>query len=75
MKWVTGPGVCEGSDLKVQMHEGYQETGGYDLVEGMTRTEGSCCDDEKGTSYTCSPSPSSLFKSRAWTHSFVYFCL
>jgi len=55
-------GVCEGSDLKVQMHEGYQETGGYDLVEGMTRTEGSCCDDEKGTSYTCSPSPSSLFK-------------
>jgi hypothetical protein len=55
-------GVCEGSDLKVQMHEGYQETGGYDLVEGMTRTGGSCCDDEKGTSYTCSPSPSSLFK-------------
>merc|ERR1719213_1625595 len=55
-------GVCEGSDLKVQMHEGYQETGGYDLVEGLTRTEGSCCDDEKGQSYTCSPSPSSLFK-------------
>lgn len=53
-------GVCGGDDLRVILHEGYEDTGGYD-VEGVVPKSGSCCADEHGAAYSCQQTPASRY--------------
>lgn len=47
-------GVCAGTDVRVRLHEGYVDTGRYDLL-GVDRLSGAtaCCADEEGTAHVC----------------------
>lgn len=56
-------GVCDGSDLSVVLHTGYEETGGYDLEGVKTISNAACCPDENGKAYSCQGTDmSALFK-------------
>lgn len=45
-------GVCGGTDVVVHFHDGYESTGGYDVL-GTEAVSAGCCSDEHGTQYTC----------------------
>lgn len=55
-------GVCDGTDLRVTLHSGYEETGGYDLESAVTLTNQTCCNDQTGAAYSCQPGASPLFQ-------------
>lgn len=46
-------GICAGTDLRPAFHDGYEVTGGYDVL-GVEKLEAlPCCADQHGTAYTC----------------------
>lgn len=47
-------GVCDGTDLTVQFHEGYTEHGRYSVLGTETKLARSCCHDEVGQAFSCS---------------------
>jgi len=55
-------GVCEGTDLRVKLHTGYEDTGGYDLDSSLTRAGDGCCTSEMGQAFSCQAGPSEHFK-------------
>jgi len=55
-------GVCDGTDLRVKLHKGYEDTGGYDLDSAVTHTMQPCCTSEMGQAFSCQAGPSDVFK-------------
>jgi len=61
-KLVEPYGVCDGTDIVASFHEGYEDTGGYDLTGVAAKSGLGCCADEHGhTGYECKASGHSTY--------------
>merc|ERR1719506_3701850 len=46
--------VCDGLDFEVALHQAYEETGGYSIVQAKSlQGPVPCCSDQHGQNYTC----------------------
>jgi len=61
-KLVEPYGVCDGADIQASFHEGYEDTGGYDVLGVVGKPGLGCCADEHGHSgYECKASGHSTY--------------